>query len=75
MDASEKKWLGDKFLSCAVAKVLVAKGVKGKDNLTRRHSALVSNANLAKQLDDVLPDTRAHSETTPAARLPRTTAS
>ena len=49
-------WLGDKFLSCAVAKVLVARGVKGKDNLTRRHSALVSNANLAKRLDDVLPE-------------------
>ena len=49
-------WLGDKYLGCAVAKVLVARGVKGKDNLTRRHSALVSNANLAKRWDDVHPE-------------------
>ena len=35
---TDTKGLGDKFLSCAVAKVLVAKGVKGKDNLTRRHT-------------------------------------
>ena len=49
-------WLGDKLLGCAVARVLVEKGVKGKDDLTRRQSALISNANLAKRLDDVLPE-------------------
>ena len=39
-----------------MARVLVEKGVKGKDELTRRQSALISNANLAKRLDDVLPE-------------------
>ena len=36
-------WLGDKHLGIAVADVLVAHGVHGKEDLTRRHSALVSN--------------------------------
>ena len=49
-------WLGDKYLGCAVAKVPEAMGVKGKDNLTWRHSALVCNANLAKRMDGVLPE-------------------
>ena len=39
-------WLGDKLLVLAMAKVLVENGVKGKDDLTRRQSALISNANL-----------------------------
>ena len=48
-------WHGDKLLHSAVAEVLLKNGVKGRDNLTRRHSALISNANLASRLDCLLP--------------------
>ena len=49
-------WLGDKHLGIAVADVLVAHGVHGKEDLTRRHSALVSNANMARRMTEILPD-------------------
>ena len=49
-------WLGDKHLSIAVANVLVAHGVHGKEDLTRRHSAIVSNANMARRMREILPD-------------------
>ena len=49
-------WLGDKHLGIAVADVLVAHGVHGKEDLTRRHSALVSNANMARRMREILPD-------------------
>ena len=49
-------WLGDKYLGIAVAEVLVAHGVQGREDLTRRHSALVSNANMARRITEILPD-------------------
>ena len=49
-------WLGDKHLGIAVADVLVAHGVHGKEDLTRRHSAIVSNANMARRMREILPD-------------------
>ena len=49
-------WYGDKLLHRAVAEVLLKNGVQGRDNLTRRHSALTSNANLASRLDCLLPE-------------------
>ena len=47
-NVDDAAWLGDKFLGIAVAEVLVANGVRGRDDLTRRLSTLVSNANLAR---------------------------
>ena len=43
-------WHGDEAIGSAVAKVVEAKSVKGKDNLTRRYGALASNADLAKRM-------------------------
>ena len=67
-------WLGDKYLGCAVAKVLVARGAKGKDNLTRsRPQRARQQCQSGEAIGRRAP--RAHAETTPAARPPRTTAS
>ena len=49
-------WHGDEAIGSAVAKVVEAKSVKGKDNLTRRYGALASNADLAKRMVEVLPE-------------------
>ena len=55
-NVDDAAWLGDKFLGIAVAEVLVANGVRGRDDLTRRHSTLVSNANLVRRVMEVLPE-------------------
>ena len=56
VNVDDAAWLGDKFLGIAVAEVLVANGVRGRDDLTHRHSMLVSNANLARRIMEVLPE-------------------
>ena len=48
-------WHGDKALGMAMAAVLNSHGVLGKDNLTRRYGALLSNANLMLRMDEILP--------------------
>ena len=49
VSVDDAAWLGDKALGIAVAEVLMANGIRGRDDLTRRHSMLVSNANLARR--------------------------
>ena len=56
VSVDDAAWLGDKALGIAVAEVLVANGIRGRDDLTRRHSMLVSNANLARRIMEILPE-------------------
>ena len=55
-NVDDAAWLGDKYLGIAVAEVLVANGVRGRDDLTRRLSTLVSNANMARRIMEILPE-------------------
>ena len=55
-NVDDAAWLGDKYLGIAVAEVLVANSVRGRDDLTRRLSTLVSNANMARRIMEILPE-------------------
>ena len=55
-DVSGAAFVGDKALGVAVAWVLEANGIQGSAELTLRQSRLVSNANLAKRLEILLPE-------------------